>query len=388
MNINTFKKAVPFLFKAEVVPFIWGPAGVGKTTAMRQVAEELGYGLIVFHLGQMGDVGDLIGLPDIVYETDPEKLKAGDGKRKGYTTFMPPEWVPTEGKWIIFFDELNRARRDLLQAVFQLILERRTHSIVLPPETRLVAAGNPNTDEFTVTDITDGAFMDRFCHIKLTSETGEWLDFAKKTGYAPEVISFIQQNYASLGNDMPQFDLERKPSPRSWDAVSRLVQTEVDSDLLLDLATGLLGVAPATAFLEHIKNAEKPVKAEEVLNNFSVVKPTVTRFSDHLNPRQDLLKVTIDDLLKLLETQKSVSSAQVHNVVDFFMTIPLEMAFFASKTLFTIQDWMKHMVARKDFIAHLDGVKPMKAKLNQLEKERLAQEAEKSKLSSGEDSAI
>jgi hypothetical protein len=391
MNISTYKKAIPYLLKAEVVPFVWGPAGVGKTSSVKQLAESMGYGLIVLHLGQMADAGDLMGLPEIIRETDPEILKASNGKRKGYTTFMPPEWVPTSGKWIIFLDELNRASRDVLQAAFQLILERRTHSITLPEETRVMAAGNPNTDQFITTDVSDAAFMDRFCHIKMTPDTEEWIDFARSQKYAPEVINYISQNYASLGNDMPAFDLERKPSPRSWDAVSRLIQVETPEPLLLELAAGLVGVAAATALIESIKSFDQPVKAIDIFENFDKVRHVVDKYSDKLNTRQDLLKITVDELLKLVAENKSPTSAQEKNVIDFLMALPLEMSFIASKDLFTINDWMKRMVKRTDFMKMLKkDLAPIKNKLNALQKEKDDAEAAaaKAKQDAGDKNAV
>lgn len=367
MNINNFKAAFPYLHQANVVPFIWGPQGVGKTSVMRQLAEELGYNLVVLHLGQMADAGDLIGLPEIIRETDPEKIKAGI---KGSTVFMKPDWVPTEGKWIIFFDEFNRARRDIIQCVFQFILEKKNHSVSFPKDTIMAAAGNPNTEEFIVTDISDAALLDRFVHVKLQPTVSEWVDHAVSTKFAPEVITFIRQQEGTLGNSMPDFDLGIKPSPRSWDAVSRLFKVKTPEYLMHDLTTGLVGVSAATAFMESIKSYDQPVKALDVLNNFEQddIKARVQKYSSENDTRQDLLKVTTDDLLKELEELKAVTKQQEANVMAYLMTIPVEMMFIASKELFTINDWMKRMVANKTFVGRLESnVEPIKAKLKELE---------------------
>lgn len=370
MNINNFKAAFPFLHKANVVPFIWGPQGVGKTSVMRQLAHDMGYNLVVIHLGQMADAGDLIGLPEIIRETDPKLIAKGI---RGSTVFMKPDWVPTEGKWIIFFDEFNRARRDIIQCVFQFILEKKNHSVSFPEDTILAAAGNPNTEDMIVTDISDAALMDRFVHVKLQPTVGEWVDHAVTAKFAPEVVTFIRQQEGTLGNAMPDFELGIKPSPRSWDAVSRLFLVKTPEYLMHDLVTGLVGAAAAAALMESIKAYDQPVKALDILNNYEQadIRARIEKYStpaEDNDVRQDLLKVTTDDLLKLLEEHKAVTKQQEANVMNYFMTIPAEMMFIASKDLFTINDWMKRMVANKAFCQRLESnVEPIKKKLKELE---------------------
>ncbi len=50
MNIKQLKESLPLLLKHNVVPFIWGHQGVGKTQSIAQVAKAAKVGFIHLHL--------------------------------------------------------------------------------------------------------------------------------------------------------------------------------------------------------------------------------------------------------------------------------------------------------------------------------------------------
>jgi MoxR-like ATPase len=76
----------------------------------------------------MSDPGDLIGLMHKDEQT-------------GHSVFLPPYWWPLGQKPIVLFlDELNRARPEILQAVYDLALNRRLAGKSLPPGSRVAAA--------------------------------------------------------------------------------------------------------------------------------------------------------------------------------------------------------------------------------------------------------
>ena len=76
--------------------------------------------VVTLFLGQMSDPGDLIGLPHLDEAT-------------GRTEFMLPYWFPVDGKPVVLFlDELNRARPEVLQTVMDLTLNRKLAGKSLP----------------------------------------------------------------------------------------------------------------------------------------------------------------------------------------------------------------------------------------------------------------
>ena len=86
--------------------------------------------VVSLFLGQMSDPGDLIGLP---YKNE----------KTGNTEFMPPYWFPTDGKPIVLFlDELNRARPEVLQTIMDLALNKKLAGKQLPEGSRIISAVN------------------------------------------------------------------------------------------------------------------------------------------------------------------------------------------------------------------------------------------------------
>ena len=82
-----------------------GKHGIGKSQILTKYFEDQGMKVVPLFLGQMSDPGDLIGLPD----RDSEA---------GKTQFLPPFWFPLDNTPVVLFlDELNRARPEILQSV-------------------------------------------------------------------------------------------------------------------------------------------------------------------------------------------------------------------------------------------------------------------------------
>ena len=70
---------------------IWGPPGVGKSSIVAQSASQNGLDLIDLRLSQLAPT-DLRGLPVPV---------------DNICTWYPPEFLPRDGKGILFLDEIN-----------------------------------------------------------------------------------------------------------------------------------------------------------------------------------------------------------------------------------------------------------------------------------------
>src|SRR5437867_2646181 len=78
------------------------------------------------------------------------------------TRFNPPEWYmqACERPMVLFLDELNRATNEVMQAAFQIVLDRQLNGWKLHPLTRVYAAINMGAN-YTVNEM-DPALLDRF----------------------------------------------------------------------------------------------------------------------------------------------------------------------------------------------------------------------------------
>jgi hypothetical protein len=225
---------------------------------------------------------DIRGLPD--------KQEIGGALR---TVFLPPAELPIGGmdsleifeilekieddderkqkeltlqtrhkKGYLFLDEINRAQDDVLQAVFQLILDRRVGQYQLPDGWNIVMASNfaGGTDYF-VNGFNDSAFLDRFVHLQLdfnsTSLQG-WLDYMGRThsASAEKVMQYCASNLDHLtGKVDGDLGFDVKPSPRSWDAAVRVMKvcdnSNYSDNAKYQVMAGLVGETCANTYTNY-----------------------------------------------------------------------------------------------------------------------------------------
>lgn len=328
MFISTLKQSLPYLSKANVAALVWGHHGVGKSQAVKQYCNESNYLFKDIRLSTL-EVGDFLGLPD--FTTDETGNKTS-------TKFMTPDWLVEvmnycndnpKSRAVIFLDELNRARRDVLQAAFQLVLDKAFHTTKLPANCDVIAAANPNTEDYIVSDIGDEAFMDRFCHIKLTPSTDEFFKHAENTGFNETLVSFLRDQKDLLSAKNTEFNIEVKPSRRSWEFVDRLVKADTPMNILQELCYGIVGQAATVAFMESFKNPDKPVSGEDILKSYSKVSKRIQKYADVTDGgRIDLIKHTAESLMKLLNERKdALTKKEQTNICAFLDDVPVDLSF-------------------------------------------------------------
>jgi hypothetical protein len=348
MDIKSLKEALPYLFKAEAATCIVGHHGVGKSQAIAQYAKENGFEMIDLRLGTQ-DVGDLLGLADFERDKDGNLVA---------TKFMRPDWFPTDpkSKGIIFMDEMNRATRPVLQAVFQLVLDKKLHRYSLPEVVydkngvmvagwHIVTAMNPSTEDYIVTDISDKAFLDRFCHIKLTPTRSEFIDHARNTDVSASVISFLENQPELIQTDLEDFDLDVKPSRRSWFALDRIYKQKPPQHILMALAKGLVGSQASMAFIKSLSTTDKPIVAEDILKSFPKLKKRIVDYSNPKNSRIDMLKFTSYSLLQYCKKrEEQLNKDESKNLADFLKLIPTDLSYALARELYMECDCARHVI--------------------------------------------
>lgn len=358
MNIGTLKEALPYLFKANIATMIVGHHGVGKSQAVSQYAAENGLQFVDLRLGTQ-DVGDLLGLAD--FQVDE---KTG---QKIATKFMRPTWFPVDpnSKGIIFLDEVNRGRRDVLQAVFQLVLDKRLHEYKLPTGWHVIAAMNPNTGDYQVTDVSDKAFMDRFCHIKLAPSRQEFFKYARDRKFDDRMIQFLTDQPDMLQGELEAFDLsEVKPSRRSWEAVDRLIKANTPVNVLTELTYGLVGVAAGTALMKAMSETDKPINAKDVVDNYGKFQKKIKDYSDaKTGGRLDMLKFTCDSILEWVQSdKKALTKDQSKNLGDFLWDIPRDLSYSLARELYMEERTRAVIDEHSDLLKDIANKRGMKVK--------------------------
>lgn len=237
--------------------------GVGKSELISQLADYFrekdfnneGYPLIDRRLSQISE-GDIVGLPELV---------------DGVTRFAPPDWIMQACKEpvCLFLDELNRATPEVMQAAFQIVLDRQIQGHHLHPQTRVYAAVNTGAG-YTVNEM-DPALLDRFWAVDLDPTVAEWLSWAKDKGSIIQlIVDFIRINETFLD---PGHDAEPgtvQPSRRSWTHLSKCllangIEEKPNDPLFYQLCLGFVGLECTIAFVDYAKNYKFDLTAEDII---------------------------------------------------------------------------------------------------------------------------
>lgn len=332
MKIQDFKESLGYLVKAELTAFIWGHAGIGKSSIVKQYADSKGYKFFPFYLGTQSDIGDVLGLAE--FQTDKNGAKT--------TVFATPKWMkdmityceenPESGA-VIFLDEFNRARRDILSGMFSLALDKTFHTVKLPKNCHVVAAGNPPTDEYVTTDVDETALMARFVHVKLEPSLDEWLAFAKETNVDDNLVQFIRQQPELLEDKRSTFNLPVKVDRRAWSRLNKLFALETPGHLLEQLMPGIVGLERTVAYLEFLKKQDQPLTAKEVLSGKKT--DLLTKWCNPENIAGSFINLTSQNVLAYVqeldktfeESKTGLKPKEKKNLLSFINILPRDLSF-------------------------------------------------------------
>lgn len=251
MRPSQIVTALSYLIDANQPVMLHGSPGVGKSDVVRQIAKQRDIELIDLRLSQLDPV-DLRGVPSV------------DAKKR-ITTWNTPSFLPTDGKGILFLDEINSAAQATQAAAYQLVLDRKLGDYELPPGWAIIAAGNRTTDRAIVNQMST-ALKNRFTHLNYEVNNDDWCDWALRNNIAVEVLGFIrfrpmllnefeQRNESKEEKERVQRlkDAQAFATPRSWEFLSKVVQQKPSSDVEYELYTGIVGEGAAAEFMGYLK---------------------------------------------------------------------------------------------------------------------------------------
>ncbi len=227
-----------------------GKHGIGKSRILEDFFAARGEKVVTLFLGQMSDPGDLIGLPHL-------------DEASGRTEFMLPYWFPIDGKPVVLFlDELNRARPEVLQTVMDLTLNRKLAGKSLPDGSRIISAVNGG-NEYQLTDL-DPALVSRFNIYEFAPSVEDWICWARDAGLDSRIISFIEDRPELLDGEessgtFGEDNLERSPDRRSWERLSKVMEkfSEPGEEVQV-MASGIIGDRAAAEFFRYVTNHKVP----------------------------------------------------------------------------------------------------------------------------------
>lgn len=224
--------------KARVSAMIWGAPGVGKSALVYEVARSMGVRLQDERVSDRDPV-DFRGLPEII---------------GGKTVWTLPDFWPTEGEGILFFDELTNAVPAVQSVCYQVVLDRKLGNVPLPGGWAVVAAGNREADR-AISQRMSSALANRFVHLEFEPDLDEWVSWSARAGIRAEVVAFLSMRRELLHAFDPSRGEKSFASPRTWEFVSRLMDAAgPDPEAAgFDLLAGTVGAGAAGEFLAFVR---------------------------------------------------------------------------------------------------------------------------------------
>lgn len=326
MNIKSFMSVAPRL-PADTSILIRGDHGIGKSRLARTLAKMLkerdpslksaAFPVIDRRLSQVSE-GDIIGLPS----TDGE-----------VTRFNPPDWYKkacTEPCFLLL-DELNRATHEVMQAAFQIVLDRELNGWKLHPRTRVMSAINSSA-AYNVNEV-DPALLDRFWTIDLCPDVQDWLSWGRERNeeksYGTNVLSCIVDFIASENKFLdPPKNSEPgsvQVSRRSWERLSdALAEAEIvdepGNELFYLVSMGFVGVQAAIALVAFAKTIDNRFSGKDIINNYPKFQAKI------LNKAQaEIFNNAIEKVADEIAKMSAITETQGKNLKTFMKDLPAEL---------------------------------------------------------------
>lgn len=324
-----------------------GDPGKGKSAVVRQLADDMGYGLITI-VGSQRDATDITGFPRI------ETVDDGNGHMIQVQSYAIPNWqyrIMTEKKIVLFLDEYSNSNPAVQASMLCLLNEREfANGDKMPDETVIIGAMNPvssaangfelslptcNRLMFIPWEPSDESWkqglVNNWGHPeRISPEEMSWrkriVDFLTDNGDL--IYKLPQKNRAVkypgiADSETSKLDIAAKayPTNRSWTNLARVIPSCRDSNgrislkLIEKAAFGMIGYEATNRFRDYIEHHYKKgggsalPRPQQVIDNPSIVD---WRSVNALQATQ-----LIGSIMQIAEQDRT----QVVKVIDLFVYI-------------------------------------------------------------------
>jgi len=313
---------------------IEGDAGLGKTSALIQLAKEMKMDTIKLNLSQIEELGDLVGFPFKEFLMQRE-----DGKKAWVQeTLMPtyikarykpmgesrmshaaPEWIQgkTAGGFLIL-DDYTRADHRFMQATMELIDRQEYISWSLPENWHIFLTTNPDNGDYNVTAL-DVAQKTRFITTEVKFDDKVWARWAETVGIDGRCINFLLMH--------PELVTE-KVNPRSittfFNSISSIKDFESELPLIQMIGEGSVGSEFSSMFTMFINNKLDQIISPHDAMTIADEKKVMIALDDAIGGgdsyRADIASIMITRLINYSITHASkapVTDIMVERLVKF-----------------------------------------------------------------------
>jgi hypothetical protein len=253
-----------------------GDSGIGKTSSIVQLAEELDLNFVKLNLAQIEEIGDLVGFPIRQFEMQSEDSKewvdensVEDYRKKGFSStglnrmsYCPPEWISGKQKGgILLLDDWNRADMRFIQAVMELVDRQQYISWTLPKDWHIILTANPDNGDYLVNSI-DNAQKTRFISVNLKFDLKCWGKWAEENKLDGRCINFLLMH-----PELVTKNVNSRSVSMFFNSISSVKNFEESLPLIQMIGEGSVGSEFSTLFTMFINNKlDKMISPENIIN--------------------------------------------------------------------------------------------------------------------------
>lgn len=298
MKISEAKECIKELYlNTKSVTALISERGIGKTSAYRQCAAELGIGYINLYAAAL-EGPDFMGLPD-------------KDRENGITIYLAPQFLPTNQaikkglypeKGILVLEEINRVPSDTVSVLYPLLLEKKINGHDIAEGWTIGVTMNPDTMNYLANSL-DDAMLDRFISIEVTADINDYIRYSLKNNPNDDVLSYLEACPDMLLIVKKAADstaLSKYPTPRGWTRVQELLnRCKLEDSLMRELVAGILGSQTAASFYGFLKNRDRKIPStERLLENYENVKEDIQNLikNNHIDIINYIIKKTVMSL--------------------------------------------------------------------------------------------
>ena len=310
---------------------LWGPPGIGKSQAIRQIAKEIERStqkkvnvtdvrLILFN------PVDLRGIPT-------------SSSDKKFAIWLKPKILEMDESEdiinILFLDEISSAPQSVQAAAYQITLDKTVGEHKLPENCIVIAAGNRVTDKSVAYQMPK-ALSNRLLHIEMESSYTSWNKWAIENGIHPYVLGFLKFKQDYLNNFNPKTNELAFATPRSWEMVSNILNNVSDDiDKVYSLIAGLVGKGVAVEFKTYTKVFSKLPSIENIFNGTEM----------HVPKEPDIIYALISSMVTYAKRNKD-DMYSIERSINYAMKLPPDFSVVLLKDYMYIEKDYKNKLSK------------------------------------------
>lgn len=254
---DELKEVLSEFIKSRETVLIKGEPGVGKTSIVEQIAEELGYDCIIGFPAVESPI-KYMGLG--VYDRENDKAK-----------FVPYDdlerLVKATKPTIMFLDDFGQALPSVQAAIQNLLSARRVGEHKISDNVVFVIATNDRNQGAHVNGILSTIKSRCGTIVKLVSDAEHWLRWAVKNYIRPEVTGFIRLRPEMLSQFVVSNEIIGFPCPRTIEKVSKILDMNLSDFAKNVTIAGVAGLGFATEFQGFLRLFKDMVSPDYIIAN-------------------------------------------------------------------------------------------------------------------------